>query len=106
MSRELSINDLYNPTQQSHQESLHIQEECNRLGLPCGEFNEHTLEKDEISAIALILSGKKVPKDIEERLINTKEDRLQERKSSTIQISDHPTNEEIEEFLKSDDTDW
>lgn len=67
--------------------------ELDRLGIELlfGDDNNYT--KDELKAMHYISSDKVVPKDLEQRLLSTREQRLKRFRSTSIAM---PTNEEVE----------
>lgn len=76
--------EIYKPTLEDKKLSIEKIKECKRLGLPYNRFDDENLSKDETIALLAIMANKKVPEDIEKRLLETKKDRL--KNQSTVGI--------------------
>lgn len=67
----------------------HRHAEYDRLGIDVSTFSDSDLyTKDELAAIKYILNNKKVPIEVEKRLIETKEQRAENKRNNFNEITD------------------
>ena len=93
---KLSFDKITNSTPEERLEAMRIHSEYDRLGIRVDEFKQDNLyTKDELLAMSLIIDNKKIPSDLESRLIERKK-MMKPVESKSISLSD----EEIAEFLK------
>ena len=79
----------YRPSRQSMIMEQHRHAEYDRLGIDVSTFSDSDLyTKDELAAIKYILNNKKVPIEIEKRLIETKEQRAENKRNNFNEITD------------------
>lgn len=79
----------YRPSRQSMIMEQHRHAEYDRLGIDVSTFSDSDLyTKDEIAAIKYILNNKKVPIEVEKRLIETKEQRVESKRNNFNEITD------------------
>ena len=93
------LND-YKVTEQDLALNRFYMSECDRLGIDVSSFNSSTdfvYTRDEIEAIGILSTGKKLPVDLEQRLLATKAERTQ-GKTPRKDDSDIYTKELDEEF--------
>ena len=93
------LND-YKVTEQDLGLNRFYMSECDRLGIDVSSFNSSTdfvYTRDEIEAIGILSTGKKLPVDLEQRLLATKAERTK-GKASRKADSDIYTKELDEEF--------
>lgn len=93
----------YKPTQEDIENSIRISKEYNTFGIPQGIFSSKDSKpiysKEELKAMWYINNNKPLPKELEEHLINTKQERMSLR-PPTVEITP-PTDEELLDFLNS-----
>lgn len=93
--------NIYKPTIEGTQASIDLIRECKRLGLPFDRFDDPNNLEDETLAIALLLANKKIPADLEKRLLETKE--LRQSNNYTTEITeDMCSDEDINKWLNED----
>ncbi|MCM1222132.1 MAG: hypothetical protein NC548_47445 [Lachnospiraceae bacterium] len=93
---KFSAERLYKPTREAQIENIKRFNEYDRLGIEIVFSEGMVYTPDELEAIQLITSHKKLPADLEQRLLKTKKSRLSRFKSVPVQkISD----EEIRDIL-------
>lgn len=92
---KISYSNLYTSSQQELMKNARILEELDRLGIEI-YFDNINYNTDELKAIDYIISNKKVPIELEKRLLSTKEERTKEYKAIPIKV---PTEDEIESML-------
>lgn len=93
------LND-YKVTEQDLALNRFYMSECDRLGIDVSSFNSSTdfvYTRDEIEAIGILSTGKKLPVDLEQRLLATKAERTK-GKTPRKDDSDIYTKELDEEF--------
>ena len=79
-SKKPTWSNQYIPSRQSMIMEQHRHAEYDRLGIDVSTFSDLDLyTKDELAAIKYILNNKKVPIEVEKRLIETKEQRTQNK---------------------------
>lgn len=83
----LDITMLRTPTEREMEINKYYLNECERLGIDVRSFNEAydtsgVITKNELKAMAILREGKKLPRKLEQRLLDTREDRMKKRGSS------------------------
>lgn len=79
----------YRPSRQSMIMEQHRHAEYDRLGIDVSTFSDSDLyTKDELAAIKYILNNKKVPIEVEKRLIETKDQRAENKRNNFNEVTD------------------
>lgn len=68
----------YEPTDEEMELSRYFVTECERLGINIFSFNEKEslYTKDELKAMSILCKGKKLPPKLENRLLDTRDERV------------------------------
>lgn len=99
-NQKIFTKNIYKPTAEGTQASIDLIRECQRLGLPFDRFDNPN-NSEETLAIALLLANKKIPADLEKRLLETKE--LRQSNSHTTEITENMcSDEDINRWLTKD----
>lgn len=102
--KSFNIKDAYKPTKESIEKQIKRHKLYEYYGIPIGVFDDgnNIYDADDIKAMDLISKGKKLPKDLEQRLLEKKHTRPN---FNTPHIGLGMTNEEFEaeaeKFLES-----
>lgn len=94
-NKKFTYSRLFKPTKQDITEDVEKLNEYDRLGIRMMFGANSVYTSDELQGLKYLVSGKKLPKDLEQRLLLTREQRLSRFNSTEVQV---PTDEEIEEI--------
>lgn len=108
MAWNFGIRNMYKPSDRDREKNRIFHNKCRYFGIKTGVFGDsrglHYTE-DELLAIQYLWAEKPLPKDLEERLLATKEERLSRfPKSSGPVIDASLLDEELERILNGEDT--
>ena len=79
-----NFKDFVQPSKEDLEKELEYEKECQRLEIKTGVFDDIGIyTNDEIEAMAIIMSGERIPKELEKKLLDTKESRMKRWGSSS-----------------------
>jgi len=102
MKWQCSIEDFKEPSDRDMKVYRRYLSECERLGIPIGIFGDtYPYTQDELEAIAHLMNSRKIPANLEKRLLDTKIQRMSSRPQPDERFARTNTEKELEEFLNS-----
>ena len=105
MKWSFNIFDFKPTTEEELAENREFLDECERLGINTDTLvDEDIFDENELKALELIAKNKKLPKDLENYLISTRDIRIakyEDIKNRTVSLDINDINKRFENYMKN-----